>query len=126
MMRYIFILVILIGWTFLSCSPTRSAETKEVKFVYEDEDRRDPFMPIVPKSGRILSSMKAKRFIKNVSLEGIIFSSEGESLVLINGEPHRLGDKVGGFQIKGIQSEKVILEAAGEEFVLELIKEEIK
>ncbi len=124
-MRNFFILIVLFGWIFSSIS-ILSAETNGGRFIYEDKDQRDPFVPIVAKSGRVLSNINVKRSVKTVSLEGIIFASDGESLALINGEPCRLGDKVEGFKVKEIQPERVTLEADGEEFVLELLKEEVK
>lgn len=127
-MRNLFISIILFGWIFSSLL-TLYAETKRERFIYEDKGWRDPFVPIVTKSGKVLSGLsdvRVKRSVKTVSLEGIIFASEGGSLALIDGEPYRVGDKVEGFEVKKIQPERVILEVDGEEFVLELIKEEIK
>ena len=97
-------------------------------FIYDGEGRRDPFVLLVSQSGKILSGTKLRTSFENISLGGIVFDPKDKKscLVIINGEVYRQGDKVDSFKIKDIQSGKVLLDAGGEEFTLELIEEVIK
>ena len=78
---------------------------------------RDPFSPLVSKTGLILIPQEIN-FV-NLKLHGIIYS-EGKSLAVINGEVLRKGDKIGEYTILSISEEEVVLEKEGEQFTLKL------
>ena len=94
-------------------------------FLYDSGDRRDPFVPVVSGSGRILSGEKLNTSFENITLGGIIYDARNpkNSLALINGEPYGVGARVMEFVIVNIESTKVILRVGEEEFSLELVDE---
>jgi hypothetical protein len=85
-----------------------------------DENNRDPFNPLISKSGQILISRKIEA--KNLVLNGIIYSPQ-KSIVVINGEILKEKDKVGDYTIFKIEEKRVILKKKDKEIILKLEEE---
>jgi hypothetical protein len=98
----------------------------EEPFVYDAQDKRNPFIPLVDASGRLIKLDKQERR-GDLSVEGIIFDKSGRSFAIINGEVVGVGDGVsGGYQVLKIEQQKVILmkNAEAREIAIERDKEE--
>lgn len=80
--------------------------------------KRDPFIPLVTKTGKILIA-KDETAVSNLILKGIIYSQD-KSLAIINDDVFSEGDQIGGYIILEIEEKKVILIKDEEEVVLEL------
>ncbi|HIE35804.1 MAG TPA: hypothetical protein EYP89_01010 [Candidatus Omnitrophica bacterium] len=85
-----------------------------------DESSRDPFTPLISKSGQILIPRKIEA--KNLVLNGIIYSPQN-SIVVINGEILKEKDKVGEYTIFKIEEKKVILKKKDKKIILKLEEE---
>lgn len=92
------------------------------KFIYDDHAKRDPFWPLVSRSGTMISYEK-EISIKDLILEGIISDAEG-NLAIINGNIVKKGDTVGIFTIETIGDYSITLTHKSKNFTLHLNKEE--
>lgn len=81
---------------------------------------RDPFSPLVNKSGLILIPREVD--IDGLSLGGIIYS-ESTPVAVINDEVLEEGETIGGYVIVAIEEKSVILKNANQEYVLKLEEE---
>jgi hypothetical protein len=98
----------------------------EEPFVYDTQDRRNPFIPLVDASGRLIKLDKEEKR-GDLVIEGIIFDKSGRSFAIINGAVVGVGDGVsGGYQVLKIDPAKVILMKDGQarEIAIEKDKEE--
>lgn len=99
-----------------------SAGKDSISFAYDDKGRRDPFQPLVV-DGRIVAQIRQQDDSDGALpiLYGILWDEGGRSIALINDTEAQAGDKVGGFTIKTINRQSVIVvNKAGAEKVLEL------
>ena len=94
-----------------------------VQFNYDDHGKRDPFWRLVSPGGGIIS-YETDLSPSEMTLEGIIYDSGGNSLAIINGNIFKANDKFGLSVISKIEEKKVILLKGQESFILELKKEE--
>jgi hypothetical protein len=78
---------------------------------------RDPFSPLVTKSGQIL--LQKKTGVKSYVLKGIIYS-DGSSIAVIGDELYRKNDHIGEYTIAKIGKKKVLLKKGKEIVVLKL------
>ncbi len=85
-------------------------------YTFNSSDR-DPFSPLVSKTGLILIPQDID-FV-NLKLDGIIYS-KGESLAIINGEVLKKGGKIGEYNILSISEKEVVLDKEGKQFTLKL------
>lgn len=110
--RYIYFLVSVVCLLF-------SAALAQDEFKYDDQGRRDPFIPLVTSDGRFieLDKQEAKGVL---SLQGIIYDENGLSCAMVNGAAVRIGDVVGGSQVLKIEKNKVIFIKEGNTFAVEL------
>ncbi|MBL8013481.1 MAG: hypothetical protein JNN05_06485 [Candidatus Omnitrophica bacterium] len=88
---------------------------------YEDRGVRDPFWPLVSASGTIINYGQDVS-VSDMILEGIVSNGEGAYTAIINGAVVEVGDSVGQYSIKSIESQKVILSKENEIFELDLKK----
>ena len=100
-----------------------SAVGKEEPFIYDDHAKRDPFWKLIGTRGMIVSYDNDIQAADMV-LEGIMVEPGGESAAIINGNIIKVGDKLGLFVVKEIQTNIVILEKGQELVKLQLKKEE--
>ena len=102
-----------------SCLPLPPSYAAEI--VYNPGDQRDPMIPLVGPDG--LRAGK-QSFSGDLVVEGIILDEQEGSLVLINGEFYKQGDRVQDANIISIFKDRVILSQEDEEKTL-WIREEI-
>ncbi len=89
---------------------------------YNSQERRDPFIALVTKDGRLLK-LEIRRSDK-IELEGIISDPQGLSYAIVNKEIVSIGDWIGEYQVYKIESEKVIFLKEVKELEVELEREE--
>ncbi len=87
------------------------------------KDRRNPFIPLVDRDGTLinLETSHKKKGDDTVTIEGIIFDSNGVSYAIIGGNVVRVGDFVGDHQVLKIEKDRIILIKNGE--ISEIIHE---
>lgn len=97
-------------------------ELQSKPFVYSDNGKRDPFMPLVTSSGVMINTAR-QYTLGDLNLEGIVSGGSG-NIAIINGVVLEAGQKMGDFLIKEINNDNVILLKGAQESVLRLKKEE--
>lgn len=97
---------------------------KEGEFIYDAEEKRNPFAPLVTSDGRILEPQISKKTADEIYVEGIIYDAGGSSYAVINGEIVKGGDMAGRYQVLRIEPQKVIFLKEGKEFEVELKRED--
>jgi hypothetical protein len=96
----------------------------QAEFVYSAQGKRNPFIPLVTADGRLLKLENETGQTPGLSLEGIVYDPYGMSYALVNGEPVRVGDMAGEYQVLKIEKTKVIFIKEGQTLERELKKEE--
>jgi hypothetical protein len=89
-------------------------------FVYENEGRRDPFVALVSKEGKLEVSYGIINSINDVILEGILYDPKGESAVVLNDILLKENDQIGNIKVKKIFQDRVILYFMDNEYVFKL------
>ncbi len=92
------------------------------RLVYDDQGKRNPFIPLVTSSGRIINLDQESN--SELRLDGIIYDGRGLSYAIVNQEVVRISDWVGNYQVLKIEKNKVIFLKNGEPKEVELKKEE--
>ncbi|MCP4649421.1 MAG: hypothetical protein GY853_04980 [PVC group bacterium] len=118
-MRKVILSLVLIAILFL---PSVYASKGEEDFAYKSKGKRDPFMPLVTKEGRILPGARGETDTGDIHLEGIIWDENGKSLAIINGKLVKELDVVYGMEILVIKKKSVILQKEGKTIVVEVNK----
>jgi type II secretory pathway component PulC len=95
-----------------------------VVFSYDEKGKRDPFHPLVDKDGRYLVEIELPFSSDVLNLSGILWDPQGKSSALINNQVVRVGDSIGGFAVKDISKDSVIISKDGKKFILKISKEE--
>ena len=75
---------------------------------YQSGGRRDPFVPI--KTEVVISSDSVETHDTSMVIEGIIFDQKGSSVVVVGGEPYKVGERVSGKKVVAIQRAYVLME----------------
>lgn len=91
--------------------------------IYDAKGKRDPFIPLINAEGRLLK-LDNENSSRGLSLEGIIYDKNGQSLAIINSEIMQIGDKIIDYQVLKIEENAVILIKDGEIIRVALEKEE--
>ncbi len=114
--------IILLAITIFSLVFFCALMPKTDKYRFTDDDR-DPFAPLVTKSGQILvkKTIGPKGFI----VKGIIYSKTG-SVAIIGDEVFKENDTIGDYKIVKIGKKKVILKKNKEILILKLEEENEK
>ena len=92
----------------------------ESKYAFKPTDR-NPFSPLVSKSGVLLIPHEVD--LGGLNLRGIIYS-EKDPVAIINDEVVEKGDNIGEYLVLEIEKKKVILRKGNQEFILKLEEEE--
>ena len=91
--------------------------------VYEPGNRRDPFTPLV-RDGKIISPSSSGPANPNsvgpLVLDGILWDPKGQSIALVNGTEVKKGDHLGGYVVRDIRQDAVVLEQGNETLVLQI------
>lgn len=101
MKRNIAILIILIS--------AMSAFCYAEDFIYSDNDRRDPFVPLLTKDGKLNIGYGGVTSIDEVILEGILYDPKGGSIAIMNDRMLREHDRIGKIEVRKIEKNRVIL-----------------
>ena len=72
---------------------------------YDSGNRRDPFIPLVGEGGVVVHAFNPT----DLKVQGIIYDPQHGSLVLINGDFYKQGEKVQNATIANIFKDRVIL-----------------
>lgn len=122
--RFFAIIIYLYAAIFLS-KVSLAAEPEQRKiFVYDAQDKRDPFLPLVSSDGRVLEPQIVKGSEGRPQIEGIIYEAGGSSYAVVNAEVVRAGDTIGGYQVLEIHPEKIVFLKGSERLEIELKKED--
>ena len=77
-------------------------------YIYQSKGKRNPFIPLVDKSGRLMKLEKeVEKGQSGLSIDGIIYDKQGVSYALVNGRVVGTGDYVGELRVLKIQDDKV-------------------
>ena len=77
-------------------------------FVYRAKGKRNPFIPLVGKDGRLMKLDKEEsKEAGGLSIDGIIFDKGGVSYALVGGKVVATGDYVGEYRVLKIGNDKV-------------------
>ena len=92
--------------------------------VYAPGARRDPFTPLV-RDGKIVSnatgpSTSTSGAMGPLVLDGILWDRAGRSVALINGTEVKAGDRIGGYTVRAIRQDAVVLEQGSDTLVLQI------
>lgn len=95
------------------------------EFVYDDQGKRNPFIPLVTAEGRLLKLDRHRAAsAQGLTIEGIIYDKSGRSFAIVNAEVVGVGDTVGDYQVLKIFENSVVFIKDGEPLEIELTKEE--
>lgn len=89
-------------------------------FTYESADKRDPFIPLVTKDGKLRITYGTLNSIDDVVLEGILYDADGGSIVVINDMVLNEGTRIGEIQVREINKDNVVLSFKGEDHTFKL------
>ncbi len=92
---------------------------EEGEFKYDPHGRKDPMVPVVDRSGRVLFQEEygGKKALA-LRLQGIIFKRKGGSKAIIEKRLYKVGDKISGFLITEIYPDHVVLTDGKEKYEL--------
>lgn len=123
--RFFAIIIYLYAALFLSRACLAVEPEQRKIFVYDAQDKRDPFLPLVSSDGRVLEPRIVKGSEGRPQIEGIIYEAGGPSYAVVNGEVIKAGDTSGGYQVLEIHPEKVIFVKGSERLEVEFEGREI-
>jgi type II secretory pathway component PulC len=86
---------------------------------YDSGERRDPLIPLIGPNA-VIEKTKHKM---DIDLQGIIIDREQGSMVLIDGEFYREGDRVGNMNVISIFADRVIFSQDDEQKIIWLREE---
>ncbi len=104
----------------LSINIAVSARAAAREFTYHDNSKRNPFISLVTREGRILPGARAASETDNFELEGIIWDPSGKSMAIINGKLVKEKQRIMGMQVLKIKKSSVILQKGGKVTVINL------
>lgn len=113
--------LILICFSLASCS---AYSAQESEFIYDNGGQRDPFVPLIGDVGSGLVDTSEVMDIADVQFQGVAVDSDGNKVVVLNGEIFKKGDKTGPVTIKDIADDYVILTLNEKDYTLNLYEYE--
>ncbi|MCX5695131.1 MAG: hypothetical protein NTW18_00495 [Candidatus Omnitrophica bacterium] len=79
------------------------------EFVYQAKGKRNPFIPLVGKDGRLMKLDKEEDKEKSgLLVDGIIYDKQGISYALVSGKVVGIGDYAGEYRVLKIENDKVV------------------
>lgn len=96
---------------------------KTAAFRYNAAGKRDPFIPLVTREGKITLGYGTINSVEDIKLEGIVYDPRGGSIAIINGMVLKENDMFGDIKLTKIESNKVHLVFNQSEYIIELEKE---
>ena len=121
----IIILILLIILQLATCNmqpATRNLAfaSDDEQFVYDSQGNRDPFMPLLTKDGRPITTYSKIDSIHDVIIEGILYDPQGASIVIINDMILKQADSTNGVTVKKIEKNSVVLSFKGEDHTFKI------
>lgn len=117
MRRHIFL-----GWimalTFIFLAPAQGQEYK-----YYSKGKRDPFIPLVTGEAKAGLGLQAVEDIDDVRVEGVIFDPNGKSIVVLNDEILKEGDKMYNVEVLRINRNSVTIKIHDRAHSISLVEE---
>jgi hypothetical protein len=100
------------------CTSVPGGEVTEKQFVYDSHGTRDPFVPLLSNDGKYLSDTNSSDGVAQVNLSGIIWSKEGPSYAILNGDVAAVDDRLGRLVVEKIESNSVLLRDGDKKYEL--------
>ena len=94
------------------------------EFIYNAKGKRNPFFPLVSSGGILTKLDKQERNSSVLTIDGIIYDSNGLSYALVSGSVVGIGDYVGELRVLKIQSDRVVFLKDNQKIEIPLAKEE--
>ncbi|MDP3703734.1 MAG: hypothetical protein Q8R78_05045, partial [Candidatus Omnitrophota bacterium] len=89
-------------------------------FSWDPKGHRDPFVPLV-RDGRLVGVVAGINVnTDRPVLYGILWDPGGNSIALVNDGEVKVGDSIGGYRVKEIRQDAVVLTSGGVPVVLEI------
>ncbi|MFH0839948.1 MAG: hypothetical protein V1883_02900 [Candidatus Omnitrophota bacterium] len=92
-------------------------------YEYYSKGKRDPFIPLVTGEVRTGLGLEAVEDIDDVRLEGIIFDPNGKSIVVLNDEILKEGDKMYNVEVLEINKNSVTINVHDRMHTISLVEE---
>ena len=118
MKKTIFITLLLL--CLAPCTLRLAHAQDDIPFKYGSASKRDPFIPLVTKDGKLTVVYGTLVSINDVILEGILYDAAGDSVVIMNDMVLKEGAKVGSIEVKKIEKDCVILSSEGKDHIFKL------
>jgi hypothetical protein len=99
-----------------------SALAQEKKYSYKNQNKRDPFVPLISPAGYLLNLEPEDNSV--VKLEGIMYDPHGDSIAIINGSLVRVGETIGDAVLSSIEANKITVIKDNQKVDIELRREE--
>ena len=102
--------------------PASGTPDEATDAIYEPGNRRDPFTPLV-RDGKLVSpstTATTSGIVGPMVLDGILWDPRGQSIALVNGTEVKKGDRIGGYVVRDIRQDAVVLEQGSETLVLQI------
>jgi len=117
---FLAVLICVFSFDFLLAEVKKEGQrTKD--FIYDSHLKRDPLMPLVTSTGELIK-FNSELSSSDLSLEGIMSTSNDEGIAMINGNLLTLGDTIGPFTVVEITQYYVVLTKGDKEIKLKLKK----
>ena len=108
-MKKIIIIMLMLFLQLNSYHLQLSFSSGDEQFAYDNEGMRDPFMPLLTKDGKPVTTYGSINTIGDVIIEGILYDPSGNSVVIINDLILGKGDSISGITVKKIDKNSVTL-----------------
>ncbi|MBU4375891.1 MAG: hypothetical protein KKD29_00250 [Candidatus Omnitrophica bacterium] len=92
-------------------------------YKYYSKGKRDPFIPLVTGEVRTSLGLQAVEDIDDVRLEGVIFDPNGKSIVVLNDEILKEGDKMYNVEVLKITKDSVTIKVHDRMHTISLVEE---
>jgi len=119
MKKYILVLLAII-FQLSAVGFRHTAASEEAPFIYDSYGNRDPFMPLITKDGRPITTYAKIGSINDVVIEGILYDPQSGSVVIINDIILKQGDSISGIMVKKIEKNSVVLSFKDKEHTLKI------
>ncbi|NQT06522.1 MAG: hypothetical protein HQ575_03175 [Candidatus Omnitrophica bacterium] len=103
-------------------APVYISVQAEEYFIYDQNDNRDPFIPLITKGREKSTRLSDVRTADDITLEGIAWDPGGSSIAVINNVIVVEGQEEGDVKIKKIEKKSVTLIINGVETQVGLVK----
>lgn len=93
------------------------------EYKYLSKGKRDPFVPLATGEVRTNLGLQSVETIDDVKFEGVIFDPSGKSMVVLNDEVLKEGDKKYNVEVIRINNKSVTIKINDKEYTIKIIEE---